>query len=70
MDKCTTLERISLKGAVLGIEHGDVKPLSQDTLINMVRGHTKLQWFRSDLTAENVTMLKKERRNVTFVTDE
>jgi hypothetical protein len=36
-------------------------------LIRFVRNAPNLRWFRSDLTPENVAMLKAERPDVTFV---
>jgi hypothetical protein len=33
-----------------------------------VRRTLTLRWFRSDLTAENVALLQRERPEVTFVT--
>jgi hypothetical protein len=69
--ECTSLDSLSLKGAtVLRDEYGDeTEPLSQDALIKMVRGHSTLRWLRSDLTLENVAMLKQERPDITFVSE-
>jgi hypothetical protein len=38
-------------------------------LIKMVRLHPTLRWLRSDLSEENVAMLKQERPEITFVSD-
>jgi F-box domain len=68
------LERVSLKGCLYfnmtakaedHAIHG--KPFSQVGLIKFVRKATNLQWFHSDLTAENVEMLQAERPDVVFV---
>lgn len=68
--KCTLLECLSLKGATM-VEEGThtTVALPQETLINMVRHHPTLRWLRSDLTTENVAMLKRERPNITFVSE-
>ena len=43
------------------------KPFTQLSLIKIVRGAQNLTWFQSDLSEENVAMLKEERPDVTFV---
>jgi hypothetical protein len=40
--------------------------MSQEMLMDFVRSAPSLQWFRSDLTPENVAMLQRERPGVTF----
>lgn len=65
--KCSRLECLSIKGATLMAYGND--PLPQGVLVNMVRRHPTLRWLRSDLTAENIAMLKQERPEITFVTD-
>lgn len=40
-----------------------------EMLIKMVRLHPTLRWLRSDLTEENVAMLKQERPDQTFLSD-
>lgn len=65
---CRQLQRISIKRASwIGKDMAAPEPLPQDMLIKMVRHHPALQWIRSDLTAENVNMLKQERPEITFV---
>lgn len=64
---CQHLERLSMKNATFTLSHEDeVRPVSQDFLIKMVRRHPTLRWLRSDLTDENVAMLKIERPEMTF----
>lgn len=67
------LERVSLKGcqyfnmtarAEDHLIHG--KPFTQVGLIKFVRNATNLKWFSSDLTQENIEMLKAERPDVVF----
>jgi len=41
-------------------------PLSQEALMKFVRNATKLRWFRSDLTRENIVILKQERPEILF----
>ena len=48
-------------------EEGHV--VSQAMLIKMVRNHPTLRWLRSDLTEENITMLQRERPDITFVSE-
>lgn len=70
--KCSRLERVSLKGATMkhsGKEEDEPIPLFQELLINMVRRHPSFSWLRSDLTAENIAMLKQERPEIAFVSD-
>jgi len=67
---CTRLERLSMKNATWQCrDMAEPEPLYQEMLINMVRCHPTLRWLRSDLTEENVAMLKEERPEITFVTD-
>jgi len=40
---------------------------SENLLIDFVRNATRLRWFRSDLTSENISMLQLERAEVEFV---
>lgn len=67
--ECKRLECLSMKGSFYAKYHSGITPLTQDMLINMVRRHSTLRWLRSDLTAENVAMLKRERPDFTFVSD-
>jgi hypothetical protein len=63
------LERVSIKGATYKYAGSDGEPLSipQPWLINFARRAASLRWLRSDLTPENVAMLKRERPDVEFV---
>ena len=38
--------------------------------MNFVRHAPKLKWFQSDLSLENVAILKQERPEIVFVTKE
>jgi hypothetical protein len=58
------LKRVSIKGSRLGFRPA---PIPQTVLIAFVRNAPKLNWFRSDLTPDNVAMLKGERPDITFV---
>jgi hypothetical protein len=42
------------------------KELPQEALIKFVRHTSKLRWFCSDLTQENIAILKEERPEVEF----
>jgi len=67
---CKGLERLSMKNATwICNDMSAPEPLPQEMLINMVRRHPTLRWLRSDLTAENVAMLKQEKPEITFITD-
>jgi hypothetical protein len=57
--KCKSLERVSIRKTTW---HG--KSFPQDALIEFVRYHTSLRWFRSDLTHENMDMLRLERPGI------
>jgi hypothetical protein len=67
------LERVTLKHAdyIDVLKHNyayndDWKALPQEVLIKFARLAPKLRWFCSDLTPENVAMLKEERPDVEF----
>jgi hypothetical protein len=64
------LERVSLKHATYLERHdscGDYwKELPQEALIKFVRQTPKLRWFCSDLTLENIAILKEERSEGEF----
>jgi hypothetical protein len=66
-----TLERVSIRNARYYVYHlhdeTAPQPVPQRGLIAFVRRASRLTWFRSDLTPENVAMLKRERPDVTFV---
>lgn len=71
---CSCLERLSMKGAMIqfhssvGLSYHRMN-IPQGMLIEMVRRHPTLRWLRSDLSAENVAMLREERPDITFVSD-
>ena len=70
--KCgsTVLERVSIRNAKwYGFDH-DEDPIiiPQNALIKFVRNAPKsLRWFRSNLTTENMTMLRLERPEIELV---
>ena len=69
---CNNLERLSIKGATWSIFCRDQivsEPISQEMLMKMVRHLSNLVWLQSDLTEENVDILKRERPEITFVTE-
>lgn len=69
---CSNLKRLSILNASLKSRFGydrEVYPVSQKMLIKMVRNHLNLRWLRSDLSPRNVAMLKRERPDITFVSD-
>lgn len=67
---CRRLKRLSMKNATwICQDMSAPEPLAQGAIIKMVRRHPTLRWIRSDLTEENVAMLKQERPEITFVTD-
>jgi hypothetical protein len=60
-----TLVRVSIKDArwldpVLSV------PIPQEHLVEFFKKAPNLEWFRSDLTPENVTVLREERPGVVF----
>jgi hypothetical protein len=64
------LERVALKHAV-HLERYDClqlywKKLPQEALIKFARHTPKLRWFCSDLTQDNIAILKEERPEVEF----
>lgn len=71
------LERVCLKDATYyalfprrysgSVPRRETKPFSQVGLMKFVRAAGNLRWFRSDLTAENIAILQKERPEITFV---
>jgi hypothetical protein len=61
------LERVTLKHAEYHtIRYYSWKVLPQEALIKFVRHTPKLRWFCSDLTRENIAILKEERPEVEF----
>jgi hypothetical protein len=67
---CPRLERLSIKNAVSWHNADNPKVrLEQDLVMKLVRHHPTLCWLRSDLTEENVAILKRERPEVTFATN-
>ena len=67
---CQGLERLSIKNATWsGHVNRDRRAVTQGMLIKMVRLHPTLRWLRSDLTEENIAMLRQERPDITFVSE-
>jgi len=66
---CKTIERLSIRRAKWrrpGKEHNEDIP--QSVLVKFARrAPPSLRWFRSDLTKENIAMLRKERPMVEFL---
>jgi hypothetical protein len=59
------LERVTLKRARYDTLYG-WRILPQEALLKFVRHTPKLRWFCSDLTPENIAILKEERPEVEF----
>ena len=57
----TALERVSIRNASFNSE------FPQNLLIKFVRNVPTLRWFRSDLTEENMIMLRLERPDIEFL---
>lgn len=67
---CSSLERLSFNNATyICSDMAAPEPIPQEMLIKMVRHHSNLRWLRSDLTAENIAMLKQEKPGITFVSE-
>lgn len=71
---CQHLQRLSIKGATWILSNcfgrqSQAEPIDQEMLVNMVRHLPERRWLQSDLSDENVAMLKQERPEVTFVTE-
>jgi hypothetical protein len=68
---CISLERLSINNAKCSSVHPSLSQrvdVPQNALIKFVRNApTTLNWFRSDLTQENINMLKKERPDIEFL---
>lgn len=70
---CSRLERLSMKNTTwerVTYMSSPRRLFSQDMLIKLVRLHPTLRWLRSDLTEENMAMLRAERPEVTLLNDE
>ena len=63
------LERFSIRNATCFADDDTKRtiPISQQELIRFVRNAPSLKWFRSDLTLDNIAMLKQERPDIEFV---
>lgn len=62
------LERLDIKGAVFySFFMRGLKPVPVEMIMKFVRNTPTLRWLRSDLSAANVALLKRERPDVTFV---
>lgn len=66
---CLLLERISMKNTLWRPRNSVARPLPQQMIMKFVRHASQLRWLRSDLTAENIAILKQERPEVTFVSE-
>jgi hypothetical protein len=63
-----SLERVSIKDAhLIHFRPEKSELLPQALLVGFVRNAPNLRWFRSDLTAKNAAILRRERPNVLFV---
>ena len=61
---CKAIERVSIRNARQSYEYTHSK-ISQNKLIKFVRNAPPtLRWFRSDLTLNNMTMLRLERPGI------
>lgn len=62
-----SLERLGIQNVRIST-YGENRrlPLSQKALVRGIRAMSQLVWLRSDLTMENVAMLKQERPGITF----
>jgi hypothetical protein len=67
-ENATSLVRVSCKRASW-YQNSKFKPFSQDALMKFVLSAPNLKWFRSDLTSENVSILKRERPEILFCRD-
>ena len=65
----TKLERVSIRNAKwYGRGCPEETVIPQNALIKFVRNApTSLRWFRSDLTEENLTLLRSERPGIELV---
>ncbi|KAG7359587.1 F-box domain containing protein [Nitzschia inconspicua] len=59
------IERVSCRRSKW-YQNSKFRTFSQESLMRFVRSAPKLQWFRSDLTAENIAILTNERPGVVF----
>jgi hypothetical protein len=61
---CKSLERVSIRN-VKHLLHGEI---SQNALVKFVRNApSSMRWFRSDLSQDNITMLRLERPEIELV---
>jgi hypothetical protein len=63
------LVRVSLLGTTW-YQEGRIAALSQEYLMEFVRRSPNIEWFRSDLSPENVRLLQKERPGISFVSSQ
>ena len=68
LEQCSqTLERLDIKNAKFGA-FGMTSTLMEDcVIVGFVRNTPSLRWLRSNLSSENIAMLKQEHPEVTFV---
>ena len=62
---CKALERVSVRNMIIYFDDDDDEVLTQNILIKFVRNAPpSLHWFRSDLTTDNMAMLRMERPGI------
>merc|ERR1711907_681853 len=58
---CKSLERVSIRNAKISMRNASRVAIPQNILIKFVQNAPpSLRWFRSDLTQENINLLRKE----------
>ncbi|MGK3762516.1 MAG: hypothetical protein ACI8RD_014834 [Bacillariaceae sp.] len=60
------LERVSIRNAKWQKDGDNTNTVPQNALIKLVRNAPSLRWFRSDLTQDNIDMLRLERPEIEF----
>jgi hypothetical protein len=63
---CGTLEKVSIRNACYGHPLLERKSIPESVLVKFVRRAPKLVLFLSDLSPDNVNILKRERPKVKF----
>jgi hypothetical protein len=62
---CKAIERVSIRNTKYQTYNHQIKKISQNAFIKFVRNAPPtLRWFRSDLTLDNMTMLRLERPGI------
>lgn len=65
---CQHLERVSIQNCSWNEWYG-ITPMSNEIVCKMVRHHEPLRWLRSDLSVEDVAILREDRPDITFVSE-